>query len=814
MKQMLQLLFDLTAIMMITSYPLRAAAIHDDSGSSPRATRLFDQGWKFHLGDIPDAQATDFDDGGWKQVDLPHDWSVEQPFDSKYSSGTGYLPGGIGWYRKSFGPIALAGGQRVGIFFDGVYKNAEVWINGHALGRRPNGFVGFGYDLTPYLSSGTQSNVLAVRVDHSDYADSRFYTGSGIYRHVWLQTVNALHIARWGTFVSTAAATKESATVNIQTRVVNDTKNRRDVVLVSTILNSAGKPVGSAESALAIDPGKAALFAQTIKVAGPALWSAETPNLYTVVSQLKSESAILDEERSMLGIRTFVFDPDKGFFLNGVKTVFKGVCLHQDEGTFGAAVPEDAMKRRLELLKELGCNAIRTSHDPPAPEFLDLCDRMGFLVMDEAFDEWARPKKKWVEGWNVGKPSFDGYAKDFQEWSIRDLQGMVERDRNHPSIILWSIGNEIDYDHDPYYDPTAAGYTPDKPSAAELTVIAKKLYRAVKEVDPTRPVTAALANIETSNRTGLADVLDVVGYNYQEKFYAQDHARYPARKIIGSENHHTYADWRVVEDLAYANGQFLWTGFDYLGEALPWPMRGASFGVLDECGFKKPAFYFRQSLWSDRPMVYLAAIPPNMPREPGRPRGESGVASWTWPIENGHPISVHCYTNCQKVDLFLNGKSLGQERLATDQDHLLIWNVPWAAGTLKAVGTNGNKEVCSFELKTTGRATAVKLMPQSASITADGRSICFIEADVVDAEGNRVFAADNEIAFDIQGPGKIVGLDSGDLRSHENFRASARKVYQGRCLAIVQSTLEAGTITVKAGAVDLASDQVSITARR
>ncbi len=792
----------------------RAADNQNDAASSLPVIQLFDGGWNFNLGDILNAQATDLDDSGWRQINLPHDWSIEQPFDQKFASGTAFLPGGVGWYRKHFAAPILAAGQHVNIIFDGVYKDAEVWINGHSMGRRPSGFIGYDYDLTPFLSADGKPNTLAVRVDHSDYADSRFYTGSGIYRHVWLQVKNSVHLVRWGTFITTPQVSKQSANVKIETRVVNNGPDSRDVTLLSTILDGQGNALASLESSQKVEPGKEYRFEHNIRIPNPAVWSVEAPNLYKVVSRLKSGSAVLDEDTSPFGMRELVFNPQKGFFLNGVKTVFKGVCVHQDEGSFGAAVPFDAMKRRLALLKELGCNAIRASHNPPAPEFLDLCDQMGFLVMDEAFDEWARPKKKWVEGWNAGQPSFEGYAKFFKDWSIRDLQDIVRRDRNHPSVVLWSIGNEIDYERDPYYDPTLPGYTPDLPSAAELTGIARTLSKAVKEIDQTRPVTAALAHIETSNKTGLADALDVVGYNYQEKFYAQDHAAYPARSIIGSENWHTYEAWKSVLDMPYANGQFIWTGFDYLGEARGWPLRGSNAGVLDECGFKKPAFYFRQSLWSDKPVLFLAVAPLTALPEQGRPRGRLVVANWTWPGNEGKPISIYCNTNCEKVDLFLNGKSLGAQLLSSSADHVPSWSVPFAPGTLKAVGMNAGAEVCSFELKTTGSAQAIKLKPESKLITADGQSLCFVEADVVDSQANPVFAADNQITFQIQGPGKIVGLDSGNLRSHEDFKSNARHVFQGKCLVIIQSTNEAGPIVLRASGAGLAGGEVSITSSR
>ncbi len=780
------------------------------SANSPRLVLLFDEGWKFHLGDAAGASEAAFDDRNWRSVDLPHDWSIELPFDPKLASGTGYLPGGYGWYRKSFRRPSPATGKRVSVLFDGVYMNSEVWINGHYLGKRPNGYVSFSYDLTPYLQPGAKQNVLAVKVDHSKHADSRWYTGSGIYRHVWIMATNDIHIAQWGTAISTPQVTRQSASVAIKTRLRNDGTRSGDVVLESTVKDGAGKTVATVETARTI-PSKAELVVeQTARIAEPGLWSPENPQLYKVVSRLKAGRTILDEYEIPAGIRSVSFDADRGFFLNGARTPIKGVCIHHDAGCLGAAVPDKALERRLRLLKELGCNAIRTSHNPPAPELLDLCDRMGFLVMDEAFDEWAKPKRKWIEGWNLGKPGLDGYAEYFDEWAIRDVQSMVERDKNHPSVILWSIGNEIDYERDPYFDPESKDYTPGRPSAAELPAIATKLIKTVKEIDPSRPVTAALANITVSNRFGLADLLDVVGYNYLEKFYVQDHSRYLERKILGSENSHAYSAWKIMEDLAYVSGQFLWTGFDFLGEARQWPARSSGAGVLDQCGFKKPAFYFRQSLWSEKPMVYIAARTPAGKPGEGRAARSEIVANWNWPVKEGDPVTVVGYTNCETVELFLNEKSLGERTLASAQERILSWEVPYAAGTLKAVARNGGTAAGSFVVQTSGRQERIKLSADATAITADGRDLCHVEVSLVDSAGNPVYAAEDKISFEISGKGRILGLDSGDIRSHESFKAASRTAYQGRCLVILQSTSEAGTIRLRATAPGLLGDQIEI----
>jgi beta-galactosidase len=774
----------------------------------PRLVELFDDGWRFRLGDAAGAGDQEFDDSEWREIDLPHDWSIELPFDPQLASATAYLPGGVAWYRKQFHlPPSLAG-KRVGILFEGVYMNSEVWINGAYLGKRPYGCVSFDYDLTPHLLPAPQTNVLAVRVDHSDYADTRWYSGSGIYRHVWIIATGGIYIPNWGTFVTTPTVGEKFALVGIETRVKNSGAKAAEVALVSSIQDERGREVAKVETLRTIQPGVEFRFQQNTKLPNPRLWSPDDPHLYSVVSRVKAGGAVADEYRTPLGVRTFTFDPDNGFHLNGRKTLFKGVCLHQDAGCFGTAVPARAWEKRLLLLKELGCNAIRTSHNPPSPEFLNLCDRLGFLVMDEAFDEWARPKKIWLRGRNNGRPGYDGYATYFKEWGIADIKAMVERDKNHPSIILWSIGNEIDYPRDPYYDESMRDFSPDKPNATELPGIAANLIQAIKEVDSTRPVTAALANISASNRTGLAGLLDVVGYNYQEADYERDHAQYPGRKLLGSENSHAYVAWQTIEELPYANGQFLWTGADYFGESPGWPVRSFDSGLLDECGFPKPAYYFRQSLWSAKPMVYLAAQAAGGQRS----RAANVAAHWTWPVAAGGQVNVLCYTNCDAVELFLNDRSLGEKPISDAQDHVLLWAVAYSPGILKAVGKRDGKALCAFELKTAGEAKAVKLTPDLISLPADGRSLSHIEVTVVDDAGIQFPSADNLIAFEISGPGRLVGVDSGDVRSHELFKTTSRKAYQGRCLAVVQSTGKPGVIKLTATAPGLLPGQISIAA--
>jgi hypothetical protein len=814
------------SLILITSCPFKLA--QESSAAPPadtsrgRRVERFDSGWKFSLGDVANGQSAALDDNQWRQLDLPHDWSIEQPFDAKLASGTGFLPGGIGWYRKTFTLNDRAPNQHISVRFDGVYMNAHVWINEHDLGLRPNGFVPVEYDLTPYLQTGDKPNVLAVRVDHTQYDDSRFYTGSGIYRDVWLITTDDVSIEPWGVYATTPTITPDSATVRAETLVSNKADRASTITLVSQIVPiDGGTVVAHSESTMALVPHESFRFIQQMDVAHPQLWSPDQPNLYQLVSSVKVGETTVDQITTPIGVRSITFDLDRGFFLNGKKTIIKGVCVHQDAGCFGAAVTEDVLARRLKELKEVGCNAIRTSHNPPPPAMLDLCDRMGFLVMDEAFDEWARPKKKWVAGTNKGEPSLHGYSEYFADWGKRDVQAMVQRDRNHPSIILWSIGNEIDYSHDPYYDPTAAGYTvtTTRPSAAELPPIAKMLAAAVKAIDQTRPVTAALATVSVSNKTGLPEELDVVGYNYQEQRYPDDHAAHPKRTLFGSENFHSYAAWQPILDLPYANGQFLWTAFDYIGESGGWPVHGSWSGLIDESGFNKPLFYFRQALWSDKPMVYLASrraqTGARPTTRPGRRGGAMLEPTWEAPASPTTTMDGVCYTNCDRVELSLNGKSIDTASRSDIVDGVLSWGgITFAPGTLKAVGYMGTNAVCSCELTTAGPAHQLKLTPEQTTIAADGRSLAFIRVDVVDEAGHLVYRAEPEIQFQVTGAGKLRALDTGDLSNQESFASNHRRASHGECLLVVQGGADAGTISIQATADGLAAGTAEIACER
>jgi beta-galactosidase len=787
-----------------------------------REQQLFDRGWRFHLGDVSQGQSPALADKGWRPVDLPHDWSIEGPYSTKNASGTGFLPGGIAWYRKTFPLPASTRGRKVSIRFDGVYRDSTVWINGARLGSRPYGYSSFEYDLTPHLRLGGPSNVLAVRVDHSVVADSRWYPGSGIYRHVWLNVTGPVHIAPWGTYVTTPVAGEAEALVSIETRLLNESPSEARATVVTSFLNERAQEIATAKAEEAVAPGKDRTFAQQVAIPRPSLWSPEQPRLYTAVSRVYLDGKVVDEQRTPFGIRSFYFSPDKGLIFNGRPIKMKGVCIHHDLGVLGAAFFEEALERRLKSFKEIGVNAIRCSHNPMAPEFYDLCDRLGLLVMDEAFDEWIGGKRKWAEGRNNGAVARRGYNEAFEEWGVRDAQDMVLRDRNHPSIVMWSIGNEIDYPTDPFVHPRGRrdnSIPPDAAGKAQtlsadlMPAIARRLIAAVKQFDVTRPVTMALADINTSNATGVANMLDVVGYNYLEQYYERDHKAYPNRVIYGSENSRGLDVWRTVAVNDYVGGQFLWTGMNYLGEAGRWPTRGSNAGLLDLEGFWKRDAYLRQALWSDKPMVYAAAWDAgsdesrtaDWPRNLGR---MPAVERWGWTGDPRKNIPVEIYSNCDSVELLLNGRSLGEKPIADRLLPALVWAVPNEAGAVEVVGKKAGAAAARFQLKTIGPPERIELSPDLKTIQNDGRQVSTIAVHVVDRDGNRIPDAAQTIAFEVAGAGSLIAAGNADLADGSPVTGNQAKLYQGRAVAVVRSAAASGKITVRATAPGLTAGEV------
>jgi beta-galactosidase len=784
--------------------PLAAGA---QAAPAIRVEIPFDAGWRFSLIDTGGAAMPAYDDSSWRVVDLPHDWSAEGPFTAAHASGNGYAPGGIGWYRKHFTLDQDLAGKIAAVEFDGVYDHAEVWVNGHLACRRAYGYSSFDCPLTPYVRSGQTDNVVAVRVDHSREADSRWYTGSGIYRHVRLRVTDQVRIAQWGTFVTTPEVAARSATVNVETAVESAARRDRAVTLDSEI-RLGDAVVARASTPLTVAAGGRATVAQTLAIPNPRRWAFDTPVLYTLRQRLASGSAAIDDTETAFGVREVAFDPARGCLLNGEPVKLKGVCVHHDAGSLGAAVPAAVWERRLRALKAIGVNAIRTSHNPPAPEFLDLCDRLGFLVMDEALDEFTPAKNKWVRGRNAGVPSRFGYAEDFAEWAVIDVADMVRRDRNHPSIVMWSIGNEVDYPNDPFTHPALdRSYRPQNPPAELMAGLARPLAGAIRALDPTRPVTMALASLAMSDAVGLPALLDVVGYNYQESRYEADHAHEPSRVILGSENGHQYGNWTIARDHPYVAGQFLWTGIDYLGEAGVFPNRANGAGLLDLAGFMKPMAWFRKSLWSDEPMVYLAAAPAPPASNaagsgPSRRGGGRLEERWSWP--EGSTVAVSAYTNAEEVALTLNGQVVGTLPATAAVDGVLHWDVPYRTGVLKAVARTRGREVAEFTLATAGPAARIELIPDNANVTAGAAGVWQVEVRVVDRAGLRVPDANTEITFETDGPVRVLGIGNGDLNDPAPGRAPAHRVFQGRALAVLQSTGEAGTLTLRASAPGLA----------
>ncbi|HYG22968.1 MAG TPA: glycoside hydrolase family 2 TIM barrel-domain containing protein [Verrucomicrobiae bacterium] len=789
--------------------PQLRAGPHLAENQGGRVVVAFDSDWRFSRGDFANGMIANFNDSNWRQVEIPHDWSIEGPLGPEFASGSGFAPGGIGWYRNRFTMDLSASNKLVAIAFDGVYQNAQVWINGHLAGGRPYGYSSFECDLTPHLKFGRAGNVIAVRVDHTKFSDSRWYTGSGIYRHVRLRMTDRVRIAPWGTFVTTPALNSDSATVRIETELRNGNAADSNPTLQTEVVNPHGEVIASNATATQITAGTNRFVVQELQVTKPNLWSPDSPQLYTVRQRLVVQERLLDDNDTPFGFRNFRFDANRGFFLNEVPLKLKGVCLHHDAGALGAAVPAPVWERRLRTLKSIGVNAIRTSHNPPAPELLDLCDQMGFLVQDEALDEFTPPKNKWVEGWNAGEPSRFGAGEFFEQWAVRDVEDMVRRDRNHPSIIMWSIGNEIDYANDPFSHPVLGSeFRPDHPRAENIVKLARPLVAAVKRFDTTRPVTAALANVLMSDAVGFGEVLDIVGYNYQEQRYPEDHGKFPGRVIYGSENSHTWNAWVAVRENEFIAAQFLWTGVDYLGEAGRWPVHANGSGLLDLCGFKKPLAWFRQSLWSEKPMVYLCATPGGDTNRQGRGRLRADE-SWNW--SSNSTVTVRCYTTCADVELTLNGKVIGRKSKAEAVDGALIWRVPFEPGTLKAAGFNGATAAAEFSLRTAGPAARVELLDDSgaAPISSSSR-IRQVHFRIVDDQGVQVPDAAHEVNFAISGDARLLGIENGNLASTENYHDLKHRAYRGHGLLILKSPANADGIQISATAEGLSGTTLSM----
>lgn len=780
--------------------------------TAPGEPLKINDNWKFQKGDFDKAATPGFDDSKWRTLDLPHDWSVEGPLSPNLASATGYLPGGIAWYRKSLDVAASQKDKKIFVYFEGVYRNGEVFINGVSLGMRPNGYISYQYDLTPYLKFGGK-NILAVRVDHSKSADSRWYTGSGIYRNVYLIEKNPVHLGLWGVYYTSKTPNSKPSNLHVQTTVQNSTGKPATVTVVQELLNKELKSCAKTSKKLLV-AGDTGVLEQEMTVPQPHLWSLDDPYLYQLVTSVYQNGQLIDKSVTQAGIRTLGFDPDKGFSLNGVSMKVKGVCMHHDAGCLGSAVPEEVLERRVAALKSIGCNAIRGSHNPQSPDLYAVCDKLGMLVLNEAFDEWEFPKKKWLEGWNVGTPGFDGPAEFFEKWGETDLRDLVLRDRNHPSVFMWSIGNEVDYPNDPYSHPVldkegigqqhTRGYLKDHPHAERLGAIAKRLAAVVKKYDPSRPVTAGLAGPVMSNETDYPGALDVVGYNYTENRYAKDHATYPKRIFYGSENGYGLDAWKAVRDNDYIFGQFLWTGVDYLGESHRWPSRGFTSGLLDMAGFRRPRAYFRESLWSARPMIYLGSYPKN-----GRDRYLSADALPMWNYREGDTIRVVSYTNCQKAQLTLNGQKIGDAKERSDETGIIYWDIPFRPGKLEAVGFNAGQQVAVFAIETSKRPFAISAKATNKVVRLP-KGIAQIEIQIVDEAGKPVLQADDEVTCTTEGPVKLLGMEAGNSADMGDYSDNKQRVYLGRMIAYLRATGAKGHAKVTFAAPWLKGETVEL----
>jgi len=787
---------------------------------SLRSVITFRDGWKFTREAAAGMEAADFDDTAWQDVRVPHDWAIAGPFDrendlqitaifedgqikeGEHTGRTGGLPHvGKGWYRLRFDLPEDIASRRVRIEFDGVMSHSRVYCNGEFVGSWPYGYTSFAFDITALVKPG--ENILAVSCDNKPHA-SRWYPGAGIFRHVRLVTLAPVHVGHWGTFVTTPSVGKNSATVHVRTEISCGLPRESNVELETVLLDPEGKQIAAIKESRRIAAD--AVFEQQADVPSPALWSIETPRLYTARSVLRVEGEVVDVYETLFGIRTLEFNPLKGFFLNGQRVRLNGVCMHHDLGALGAAVNRAALARQLRILKDMGCNAIRTSHNPPAPELLELTDGMGFVVIDEAFDEW-----------HTGKCD-NGCHILFDEWGERDLRALIRRDRNHPSVIMWSLGNEIREQTD----------------SERGREICKFLHDITHGEDPTRPTTCGFNCADEAIANGLAEVVDVPGWNYRPYAYARYHAEHPEWPMYGSETASCISsrgeyyfpvedekhpvrenlqvnsydlsspnwascpdvEFRGVDENPWIMGEFVWTGFDYLGEPTPyyrqWPSRSSYFGIVDLCGLPKDRFYLYRSRWSSEPTLHI-------------------LPHWTWPGREGEITPVHCFSSWDTVELFLNGVSQGKR--SKDIKNLLskyriVWNgVKYEPGELKAVAYDADgKPVAETAVRTAGAPAAVRLTPDSGAMAANGLDMAFVTVEIVDADGNLCPRADNLVRFAVEGPAEIAAVDNGNAATVEPFIADYRKAFNGKCVVYLRSVAgRTGTVRLKAESEGLTS---------
>ncbi|NDV81755.1 DUF4982 domain-containing protein [Bacteroides sp. 51] len=777
----------------------------NETGTSPRI-RLLDDNWLFHYGDVANGEQPTLDDSMWRKLSLPHDWTIEDipgtdsPFDSTVINGvaSGFTRGGIGWYRKHFHIANAEEGKRFYVRFDGVYMNSDIWVNGRHVGNEFYGYSTFGYDITPYLKYGAD-NLLAVQVK-SETVTSRWYSGSGIYRHVWLTATEPLYIDHYGTVITTPEVSGQVAKVAVSTTLINDTGEPVQPVVRLKILNSGNQVVGQSQQECNIIKGEKLIVNQELIVSNPNLWSVDTPHLYTLVSEVIQGGNIVDSTKETFGIRSILFDPEKGFFLNGEALKLKGGCIHHDNGPLGAMAFDRAEERKVELHKEAGFNALRMAHNPPSPALLDACDRLGILVIDEAFDVWRYGHFE------------EDYSKRFDELWRLDLERMIIRDRNHPSVIMWSIGNEIKQN-----------------DTAEMADLSRQLAEYTRSIDDTRPVTAGVNSVSELKDAYLA-TLDVAGYNYSPREYVSGHERHPEQLIYASESYasQAYDYWKDVEKYDWLIGDFIWTSFDYIGEAsIGWygyyleqsfyPFYLAYCGDIDVCGIRRPQSYYRETLWSNTSMTYISITPP-VPSFRLNPRKEDWSV-WDWPDEihswnfdgcAGQDLNVWVYTACEESELFFNGESLGRRTNTTDAKNKLGWKVPYQEGVLEAKGYIKGQEVTTSQLKTAGEVANIRVTADRTMLSANGQDLSYITVELIDAEGNVNPLADHLVTFEVSGEGSLIAVANSNPMSTESFQKDYRKAWRGQCLAILKSEKKAGNIHLTVKATGLPDAHISI----
>jgi beta-galactosidase len=803
---------DIIKIILFIVY--MSISLNASNNETIRKTENFNKDWKFNLGDVTNGQDIKLDDSNWRELNLPHDWSIEGKFDKDNPAtvGGGALPGGIGWYRKSFTIPETDKDKLIFIEFDGVYRNSEVWINNNYLGKRPYGYSSFRYELTPFLKYGNENNIICVKVDNSQLPNSRWYSGSGIYRNVRLVTTNKISVDHWGTYITTPIINKNIAFVTIQTKVRNASGKSQSIKLINEIFDVDEKSISTTSTVVSLTDNSNNEITQYLDIKNPILWDVDNPYLYKVVTKIEVNGEVCDEYLTSLGVRYFNFDVETGFSLNGKNIKINGVCNHHDLGCLGAAINTRALERQIEILKGMGVNSIRTSHNPPAPELLDLCDKMGILVMDEAFDMWAKNKNPY------------DYAVDWNEWHQRDMQDLILRDRNHPSVFIWSIGNEIIEQWD---QKDISG-----------TLIAKELASIIKNLDQTRPITSACNGVDPTNPLIRSGALDLIGLNYHQETFKDFPSIYPGHKFIGTETVSSLATrghydmpsdsirrwparwdlpledgnkdntcsaydncsapwgstqeetWKIIKKYDFLSGQYIWTGFDYLGEPTPypWPSRSSYFGIIDLAGFPKDTYYMYQSEWTNKNVLHIFPL-------------------WNW--KSGDVVDVWAYTNCDEVELFLNEKSLGTKSKIGDQLHL-TWKVPFTEGTLKAIGKKNEKEILVEEIKTAGKPAKIFLEADRNIMTADGVDLSFVTVKIFDKNNNVVPYADNLINFNITGEGKIIGVDNGCQTNLQSFKEKYVNAFNGKCLVVIQSTEKSGTIKLTATSDNLSKTEIII----